>query len=519
LKKYIAKNIAVDVNSKLDFKKILSKKFRLPKDLKYEISILRKSIDARKKNRLKWNFTLVLETNEVLKPQNDLVEYPTKDFSLPTSKKIKSKNPFIIGAGPAGLFAALILVENGFEPYIFEKGEQIEERVKSVNNFWQNGILNTKSNVQFGEGGAGAFSDGKLTARNRNIFAEKVFQYLINFGADSSINYEALPHLGTDGLHKIVKNIRKYLISKGAKFFWNHELDDIHLNETKIDFVKINGTKYSPELIFLAIGNSARNTFKLLSNAGVEIQSKPFSVGFRIEHKKEFINKELYGAKTDISKVGEATYRLTSKVGNRGVYSFCMCPGGFIVASSSEHKSVVVNGMSYLKRENQFSNSAIVCSVGNNDFGDNSFAGLEFQQKWESQAYNSEFPYYAPFQTVADFMNDKTSPKLGKTSYKPGIYARNLNEFYTKNITNSIKLGLKNFDKKIPGFIENGHLIGVETRTSSPIRIVREKENMNSISASNLYPIGEGAGYAGGIISSAADGVKVASQFTFSKKY
>ncbi len=517
MRKYLAKNIAVDVNSNLDFKKILNKKFRFPKDVKYEISILRKSIDARKKNRLKWNFTLILETNNVLKTQNDLTEYPAKDFTLTPSQKIKSKNPFIIGAGPAGLFAALILVENGFEPYIFEKGEPIDNRIKTVNDFWQKGILNPKSNVQFGEGGAGAFSDGKLTARSRNVYAEKVFRYLIKFGADPSIIYEALPHLGTDGLHKIVINIRKYLISKGTKFFWNHELDDIQLKGNKIDFVKINRVKYSPELIFLAIGNAARNTFKLLSENGIAIQSKPFSVGFRIEHKREFINKELYGAKTDFSKVGEASYRLTSKIGNRGVYSFCMCPGGFVVAASSEKKSVVVNGMSYLKRDNEFSNSAIVCSVGETDFGNQPFSGIEFQKKWENRAFNFEFPYFAPSQKVADFMNNNITQKLPKSSYKPGIYSHNLNEFYTKQIIDSLKIGLKNFDKKIPGFIKNGNLLGVETRTSSPIRIVRDKENLNSLSAKNLFPIGEGAGYAGGIISSASDGVKAASKFLFSK--
>ncbi len=517
MKKYIAKNISIDVNSKLNFRKILAKKFRFPKSLKYDVSILRKSLDARKKNRLRWNFTLLLETTESLKNQSDLAEYPSKNFEIIPSEKIRSKNPFIIGAGPAGLFAALTLVENGFEPYIFEKGEKIEDRIESVNNFWQTGNLNPKSNVQFGEGGAGAFSDGKLTARNRNIYAEKVFRNLIKFGAEPSIIYDALPHLGTDGLHKIVKNIRRYLISKGAKFFWNHQLDDIKIKNNKIDFVKINGIKYSPEIIFLAIGNAARNTFKLLFKAGMEIQSKPFSVGFRIEHRQNFINERLYGSKTDFAKVGNANYRLTAKVGERGVYSFCMCPGGFIVASSSEENSVVVNGMSYLKRDNAFANSAIVCSVNSNDFGKEIFAGMEFQRKWETFAFNSKYPYNAPFQTAGDFMKNNAFSQKIRTSYLPGIYPHNLNKFYNKQIIDSIKSGLINFDKKIPGFIQNGNLIGVETRTSSPIRIVRDVQMSHSLSALNLFPIGEGSGYAGGIISSAADGVRVASKFFLSK--
>ena len=490
----------------MNLKKVLSHKL---KTNSFEnLQILRRSLDARKKNNLKFNYTVLADLPSKFLSHPDVLEHQKPESYIRIQTRLINKNPFIIGAGPAGLFAAISLVEKGFKPYIFDRGEKIENRTKNVNKFWNSGILDEESNVQFGEGGAGTFSDGKLTSRTRDFYTEKIFEYLVKFGADEKIKYEALPHLGTDGLKKIIFNIRKFLEANGCKFFWDHKLENIQIENGKLREITINKNKYCPEILILALGNSAHDTFKMLSKK-TTLENKPFSVGFRIEHTQNFINSAFYGEKTDFSITGPATYKLTTKYKNRGIYSFCMCPGGFIVAAASEKNHQVLNGMSFQKRDNKYANSGIVVTVNESDFGTELLAGMQFQRKIEQKCFESKNPYFAPSQKAEDFLKNKISKNNEPNSYKPGTFSSELNDIFPKIITESLKSGLKNFDKRINGFIKNGLLLAPETRTSSPIRILRNIATFEALNVQNLYPIGEGSGYSGGIISSAADGYKL----------
>ncbi len=507
---YLIKNVVVPVSKEIDLKKALSKKLRI-KSID-NIKILRRSIDARKKNELKFNYTVLSELPPKYLTNPDVLEYKEPTSYINPKRKLNDSHPFIIGAGPAGLFAALALVEKGFKPYIFERGDKIENRVKKVSDFWQKGILDEESNVQFGEGGAGTFSDGKLTSRKNDYYTNKITQYLMQFGVDEKISYEALPHLGTDGLRNIVINIRQYLEEKGCKFFWRSKLENLNIENNYFTSVRINGKDYKPEVVILAIGNSARDTFEMLSQK-TAMESKPFAVGFRIEHSQDFINEAFYGEKNDFNITGPATYRLTAQDGKRGIYSFCMCPGGFVIPASSEKDGLVLNGMSFQKRNNAFANSAIVVTVNEADFGHGILAGMKFQKKIEKKCFKADNPYFAPAQKANGFMNNKTNDSIPKTSYLPGIISSDLNNIFPHSITKSLKTGLNSFEKRIPGFTKRGILMAPETRTSSPVRILRNKVTFESATISNLYPIGEGSGYAGGIMSSAADGYKLGKIF------
>ncbi len=509
---YLIRNVLVPVSKEIDLSKAISNKLKISSKYIGTIKTIRRSIDARKKNFLKYNFTLIAEIDFNINLNNEILEYIEPEPYIKSSIKLADPNPFIIGAGPAGLFAALSLVENGFQPYIFDRGETIDLRAEKVENFWQKGILDENSNVQFGEGGAGTFSDGKLTSRTRDFYTNKIVEYLIKFGADESIRYDALPHLGTDGLRSIIINLRKFLINEGCKFFWNSKLENITIENNSIADVTINNEKHSPEILILAIGNSARDTFTMLKDK-IAMENKSFAVGFRIEHSQEFINSAFYGEKTDFSLTGPATYRLTAKHKDKGIYSFCMCPGGFIVAGSSEQNSLVLNGMSFKNRNNNFANSAIVATVNKADFGDDILAGMKFQQQIEKKCFNHSKPYFAPSQNADDFMKNSISSIQNQTSFLKGTYQEDLNEIFPQNITESLKSGLTKFNKRIPGFIDNGLLLAPETRTSSPVRLSRERDTFKSNGITNLFPIGEGSGYAGGIMSSAADGFKCSHLF------
>ena len=511
IKKYLIKNISASIYEKQDLSFIIAKKLKIDRSSIKEISIQKKSLDTRKKSNIKYNYTCLITSDIKDLKGNDVLAYKNP---LPYIKKVNNsadKHPFVIGAGPAGLFAALGLVEAGYEPYIFERGESIINREKTVKTFWETGKLNTNSNVQFGEGGAGTFSDAKLTARNQDYYTQKIYDYLIRFGAKKDIKTDALPHLGTDKIREIITNIRNYLISKNTKFFYNSKLTDIYLKENKITRIKINNQSFQPNILILAVGNSARDTFELLYQKGINIISKPFAVGLRIEHKQDFINRAIYGKHYKV--LGNASYRLTAKVDNRGIYSFCMCPGGYVVASASEKNMQVTNGMSFSDRNNQFANSAIVVTVSQKDFGEKPLDGIKFQRFLEQVAFFPPLPYFSPFQTALDFIKHKKSDKTLQTSYTPGIYPANFSNILPDFLSETIYKGLKNFDKKINGFISNGVLLGMESRTSSPIRILRDKESFQSVSVKNMYPVGEGSGYAGGIISSAADGYKLSQTF------
>ena len=514
---YLITNLKAKITHEIKIDRLLTKEYPFlyyslkSKEINY--SLIRRSIDARKRNQLTYNFTLIIHAQKEI-PQLSKFQYFYPEMIELTPIALKDKHPFIIGMGPAGLFCALELVERGFQPYIFERGKSIEDRDQDVNTFWQKGILNTESNVQFGEGGAGTFSDGKLTARNRGIYSEKVFQYLIRHGANPDIEINALPHLGTDGLKKILLSVRQYLISKGCRIFFNSKLSEISLDKGKVTDVLINQESYQPEAVILAPGNSARDTFEMLVNKGLLFESKPFAVGFRIEHEQEFINERFYGKQTDFNLTGPAVYSLTAQCPPYGVYSFCMCPGGYVIPAASENGNQVVNGMSNSMRDNRFANSAIVATVNQKDFGNKALDGIQFQRMIESRAFKT---YQCPAQLAGDFIKNKKSPFLKNSSYTLEIYSKNLNELYPKAISQALAKGLSQFDQKIKGFSEEGLLLAPETRTSCPVRIVREESKGCSVSAENLYPIGEGAGYAGGIVSSAADGIKLAMRFELMK--
>ena len=504
----LIRNILIPVSKNIDLRQVLNKKF----GISGEFRILRRSIDARKRNHLKYNFTILTDIPPKLQKHHDILEYSKPVPYITKRIKLSNKHPFIIGAGPAGLFAAISLVKKGFQPYIFERGETIGKRKVKVRSFLETGVLNEESNIQFGEGGAGTFSDGKLTSRNHDFYTEKILDNLIKFGADERIRWNALSHLGTDGLTKIIVNMRKYLESKGCEFFWDHKLEDIRIEDGNVLEVTINRQTYSPEILILAIGNSARDTYELLSGK-VNLENKPFAVGFRIEHPQDYINSAFYGDKTDINITGPATYKLTAKYKDRGIYSFCMCPGGYIVAAASEKNHQVLNGMSFQKRDNIYANSGIVVTVNEKDYGNGNLAGMELQRNIEQKCYASDKPYYAPIQRAADFLENKSILQKISNSYKPGTFPADLNGLLPTRISESIKSGLFSFDKRIAGFIENGVLLAPETRTSSPIRILRDKVTLQALEISNLFPIGEGSGYAGGIISSAADGYKLGCVF------
>ena len=506
---YILKNIAIPISEKPDFGYLVKKKFGLNLSEVDSHAVVKRAIDARKKNRLQFVYTLSLSTSRKLKAHADIFHVPESDADLTPRVKLENPNPFIIGMGPAGLFAALKLVESGFKPYLFEQGASIEKREEKVNLFWKDKTLDSQTNVQFGEGGAGAFSDGKLTARTKNTHTEQVFEYLIRFGADPDISIDALPHIGTDELLLLIKDMREYLIEKGCKFFYNHKLEDIEVQNERIISVKINNQTYSPEIVILATGNSARDVFSLLNKRSIPIESKPFAVGLRIEHPIDFINHTFYGDKNDFDITGAATYKLVSKYNSRSIYSFCMCPGGYVIPAHSEIDGQVVNGMSYSKRDNAFSNSALVVNVNSDDFGSKALDGVDFQVGLERQMFDG---FVAPVQDVSDFMKTKEGT-MKNNSYFFETKSVNFHDKLPSFICESIYHSLIEFDKRYRGFVSNGLFLGVETRTSSPVRIIRDHEKLCSPDVSNLYPIGEGSGYAGGIISSAGDGMRIGGMF------
>lgn len=494
------------------------------------IEIARKSIDARNKNRIFFVYSIDVKLRDegefMLKENRDIQKIDKITYSIPPmgDKPLKSR-PIIIGSGPAGLFAGLILAKAGFSPLILERGKPVEERIKDVEKFWNEGKLNPISNVQFGEGGAGTFSDGKLTTRIKDRRCEVVLREFVNCGAPQAILYENKPHLGTDVLRNIIKKLRKRIISLGGELRFSSLVTKIEINKGKVRGVVVNDRDFVPaQVVIVAIGHSARDTYSMLKAQGVSLVPKSFAIGVRVEHHQGFIDRAQYGKYAGHSKLGAAEYHLAyaDKDANRGVYTFCMCPGGYVVAAASEPGRVVTNGMSYYARDGENANSAVVVTVHPQDFyrGD-PLSGIDFQRKWEEMAFElAGGDYTAPCQRVEDFFKNRQSFKFGKIkpTYKPGVTPTNLNECLPFFVSEMIRKGLRFFDKRIKGFADKDALLtGVETRTSSPVRILR-KQDYQSENVEGLYPIGEGAGYAGGIVSAAVDGIKCAEKIieTFS---
>jgi len=504
--------------------KKISKQLRIqPQDI-LDFRIYKESIDARK-GTVKRVYTVdvslknegkVLSKNKKLNLAPDL-----------TYKKVKSGNepltgrPLVVGFGPAGMFAAYLLAEAGYKPIVLERGEDVDTRTETVNHFWKTGELNTESNVQFGEGGAGSFSDGKLTTRIKDLRCRKVLEELVLAGAPSEILYKNKPHIGTDKLKPTVKNIRKKIIEFGGEVRFNQCMESVIIENGETKGVKLtDGTILTSNVVILAVGHSARDTFEMLHNESVAMQAKPFAVGVRIEHPQDMIDKVQYSSDERPKGLGAAEYKLTHQLKDgRGVYTFCMCPGGFVVASSSEAGGLVVNGMSEYARDQKNANSALLVSVTPQDFKDDDpLAGVSFQRELERKAFEiAGSNYSAPVQLVGDFLKGQATKQVRyenvEPSYRPAVTGVQMEDIFPAFIIDAMREAIQAMDGKLNGFArEDAVLTAVESRSSSPIRIHRDSEQLESENVTGLYPCGEGAGYAGGIMSSAVDGLKVAEQ-------
>ncbi len=426
----------------------------------------------------------------------------------------------VIGTGPAGLFAAYMLALRGISVLILERGRPIERRIQDVRSFWEQGVLDSESNVLFGEGGAGTFSDGKLTSRTKNPYAGWVKRVFVEMGAPPSILTEAKPHIGTDRLREVIIRLRKKLTDLGCVIQFENQVTDFVIRQDKISAVIVNAAnEIKTDKVILAIGQSADDTYEKLLDRGVGLEAKPFAMGLRIEHPQALINSIQYGPWSNHAALPPAEYFVTAKVPerDRSVYTFCMCPGGQVIGCSAFPGSVVTNGMSNSQRDGEFANSAVVANIRVEDFVSegNPLSGLVFRRHWERRAFEAGGgSYYAPAQRLSEFIERKSTGAVGRTSYLPGVKASMLCEVLPDFVAEALQSGLLQIDKKMPGFVSReAHLIGVETRTSSPVRICRGDDGQ-SVNVRGLYPCGEGAGYAGGIISSALDGIKAAMSVT-----
>lgn len=502
------------------------KKLKINRKQLIDYVIIKRSIDARDKSLIYYVYEVNVSVSneaEVIKrvKSNDIFLSPSLDYQMVSSGNLKlNYRPIIVGSGPAGLFCAYILALKGYKPIVIERGECVEKRVETVEKFFKTGILNENSNVQFGEGGAGTFSDGKLNTLNKdeNNRGRFVFETFVKHGAHPQILYSNKPHVGTDVLVNVIKNLREEIKSLGASIMYNSCLTDIIISDNKVSGIVVNNKdKISCDCLVLAIGHSARDTFKLLHDLNIDMKAKPFAVGVRVQHSQDFINLNQYGIK--YAKVlPPADYKLTytTKCG-RGVYSFCMCPGGYVVNASSEDNSLAINGMSYSKRDSMNANSAIIVTVSPNDFGNNPLDGISFQRNLEEKAFkygNGKIPV----QLLKDYKNNVVSTGfLGlKPIFKGDYCFSNINDILPDFINDSIKEAFINFDKKIKNFSSDDTILAaVESRTSSPIKIIRNEFLESNIGG--IYPCGEGCGYAGGITSASIDGVKVAEEII--KKY
>ena len=498
-------------------------KFKIKKEEIIEWHISKKSIDARKKDDVHYNYSIdivVKDENKYKKLEKVKKETTNLSTSITHSFNAPKNRPIVIGAGPAGLFSALTLVENNIKPIIIEQGKTIEERQKEVNSFLDGKALNPFCNIQFGEGGAGTFSDGKLNSGIHSPWCNKVLEIFAHFGAPKEIMYVAKPHIGTDNLISIIHNIRTYLEEHGATFYFNTKVTDFNkasfncICSVLCENVLTKETfEISTNSVLLAIGHSSRDTFNTLYSRGICMEAKNFSVGVRIEHLQSEINKSQYGNITKL-KLPPAEYKLAYHSPNgRSCYTFCMCPGGTVMASSSEPNTIVTNGMSKFLRDGQNANSAVLVNVTPNDFPNNSpLAGIEFQKDLEEKAFVlGGSNYFAPIQRWEDFYKNRKSEKTGNIhpTYKPGVTLSNLNEILPSFVAETLKEGILYFDAKLKGFANpDSILTGVETRSSSPVKIPRNENFVCNVNG--IYPCGEGAGYAGGIMSAAVDGIKCA---------
>ena len=497
-----------------EYLKAASQKLNISEDNIQFTKMLSKSLDARSKNQFYYEISIVISTPDSFDNRENFAVYTEPIKADRRSIDIKDR-PVIIGFGPAGMFAALELIDHGIKPLIFERGKKIEERSIDIQSFIKERVLDPESNIQFGEGGAGSYSDGKLFSRIKNSqYADKVLDTFIKFGAPEEIGYISKPHLGTDVLCRIVKNIRNYILERGGEIHYSSKMTDILISDGKALGVVINGNiEYRSSIIYLALGHSARDTFEMMHKKGVFIEQKPISVGVRVEHPADIINLIRYGNKyKDSPGIGAANYSFTypDRKKGRGVYSFCMCPGGEVINASSENGMLVVNGMSYSNRSSPFSNSAIVVTCHTNDYrSTDPLAGIEFQKDIERRAFNAGGgEWEVPAQNLVDYLRGSISGDLNKNSYKMGAVSVDMHKIFPAFVNEMLLSAFNKWKEDYPLFIsDHAILLGAETRTSCPVRTKRSKK-YESVNIKNLYLTGEGSGYTGGITSSAADAIK-----------
>ncbi len=492
--------------------------------VEFDFEIRKKSIDARR-GRVKLVYTVDIflkngNEEKVAKKIGGTVLPPEEEYRFPVTSKSPKKRPIVAGFGPAGIFAALFLARAGFKPIVLERGKVGDERKKDVDLFFDGGEFNPNSNIQYGEGGAGAFSDGKLNTlvKDKSFRGQFVLKTLVDAGAPEETLYIAKPHIGTDLLRGVVKNLREEIISLGGEILFETKLEDIITENNRLTAVIANGKRIEADSLFLATGQSARDVAEMLYNHGAEIEQKPFSVGFRIEHPQGMIDISQYGDTDDLRFLPPAEYKLFSHCSTgRTVYSFCMCPGGHVVNASAEENSLVTNGMSYHARDGRNANSAILCEVLPNDIGEGVFAGFDYRESLEKRAFElGGGDFVAPASFVGEYLGTKApiTERIAPT-YPRGVKYCDISTLFCDEMNQSFREAIVEFGKKIKGFDSaNAIITAVESRTSSPIRIKRFDDRQSNIKG--IYPLGEGAGYAGGIISSAIDGLKSTEEYILS---
>ena len=486
-----------------------------------ELSIYKRSVDARKKNEIKFVYSVLVcgELPSVSEDKLKALKITPYKYSEPEFKQGDEKlekSVVVVGSGPCGLFAALLLAENGYNPILIERGGSVAERNERIEGFKRTRVLDCETNIQFGAGGAGTFSDGKLVTRVNDSMSTYVLKRFVEFGAPEEILYLAKPHIGTDILSVVVERMIARIVELGGKIMYHTKFIDYRTSGSRITGIHTNNGVIDCSALILAVGHSARDTYATLIERGFDIMAKPFSVGMRIEHSTEIIDKGMYGDLAGDKRVGHAEYNLSYNTKERGVYTFCMCPGGTVVAATSENGGVVVNGMSAHARDGRNSNSAVCCSVFKEDYGSDPRSAIEYQRRIERAAFLAGGgDYSAPIITVGDFLSGKCSKE--PTDILPtymdgaGVKLADPSTYLPENVVGLLKRGILDFDKKIKGFAHHSAVLtGAETRTSSPLRIIRNNETRLATGYDNLYPAGEGAGYAGGITSAAIDGIYTA---------